>query len=136
MENGDCIADLYRTKSGKTVLPIQLVTLGSKVTDYVLSVYQVNKYSEYYEYHGLFAELTDALADYVHKELASQILVDGQPASKLRRFSFGYPLCPDLSRNKVICDLLNSKEIGVTVNETFQMEPIYTTCGILAVWDT
>jgi 5-methyltetrahydrofolate--homocysteine methyltransferase len=135
MENGDCIADLYRTASGKTVLPVQLVTLGQKVTDYLTAIHLADKYSEYYEYHSFFAALTDALADYVHNELTSQLSVDGDPVKKLRRFSFGYPLCSDLSGNKTICELLNSKDIGVMLNETYQMEPIYTTCAILTRWE-
>ncbi|MDR2883518.1 MAG: homocysteine S-methyltransferase family protein [Deferribacteraceae bacterium] len=127
MESGDCIADLYKTTSGESILPLQLVTLGGKVTEYLAEVHKADRYAEYYELHGFFAELTDALADYANEEVASKL-----SPKDWHRFSFGYPLCPDLQGNKITCDLLNAADIGVSVNETCQMEPIYSTCAMLA----
>jgi cobalamin-dependent methionine synthase I len=135
LENGDCLADLYRTKSGRSILPIQLVTLGQNAVEELETLHKSGEYAKYYERHRYFVGLTEKLAQKVQDEITPLIYADGKPVKKLKRFSFGYPLCPDLSVNKTICELLKSEEIGVSVSETFQMSPIYSTCAILGVWE-
>jgi 5-methyltetrahydrofolate--homocysteine methyltransferase len=147
--NGECFADLYRVAEDEhghfsyiayqAVLPLQAVSLGSEVVDYLNSHYKQNHYEQYYQYHGLLAELTDALAAYTQERVASLLFseeswCEGVPQSieKTWRYSFGYPLCPDLEGNKAICNLLEAERIGITLTENAQMEPIYSTCAMLS----
>jgi len=47
------------------------------------------------------------------------------------RYSFGYPSCPDLEGNLTIAELLNIKEIGIEITETYQMVPEFSTSAII-----
>jgi len=47
------------------------------------------------------------------------------------RFSFGYPLCPDLSYQRALFALLDPRCIGVTLTETFMMEPEASVSGLI-----
>jgi 5-methyltetrahydrofolate--homocysteine methyltransferase len=40
-----------------------------------------------------------------------------------KRYSFGYPACPDLEGQKMIWQLLKPEEIGVELTEGFMMDP-------------
>ena len=42
---------------------------------------------------------------------------------KGKRFSFGYPACPDLAGQKVLFALLDAEKIGVQLTEGFMMDP-------------
>jgi 5-methyltetrahydrofolate--homocysteine methyltransferase len=40
-----------------------------------------------------------------------------------KRYSFGYPACPDLESQALLFSLLQPEEIGVELTEGFMMEP-------------
>ena len=40
-----------------------------------------------------------------------------------KRYSFGYPACPDLSLQRDLFDLLKPEDIGVQLTEEFMMDP-------------
>jgi len=40
-----------------------------------------------------------------------------------KRFSFGYPACPDLDDQAVLWRLLDPREIGVSLTDGMMMEP-------------
>src|SRR5207244_10563291 len=40
-----------------------------------------------------------------------------------KRYSFGYPACPDLEQQAPLFDLLRPQDIGVELTEGFMMEP-------------
>src|SRR5207248_2731220 len=40
-----------------------------------------------------------------------------------KRYSFGYPACPDLEQQTELFDLLRPQDIGVELTEGFMMEP-------------
>lgn len=130
--NGECFTDLFATTASASLLPLQLVTLGSKAQQYIAGFYSGDKYSDYYEYHGLLASMTEAAASIMQERLGKDLLINGKAPEKTLRYSFGYPLCPDLKGNIALCGLLNSGEIGVSVNDNFQMEPVYSTCAMVS----
>ena len=79
-----------------------------------------NDYRDYLEVHGLSVQLTEALAEYWHRRIRSELtlpdgrsLADDDPADLagiLRtdyrgcRYAFGYPACPDLEDRAKIVD--------------------------------
>ena len=91
--------------------------------------------------HGLFTELTESLAEYTHRLIRKELnLIDKSSdtpenavAGKYRskRFSFGYPLCPDIENNTVIANMLQSERIGVTLSQSNQMHPEYSTSAFI-----
>jgi 5-methyltetrahydrofolate--homocysteine methyltransferase len=139
-----CIADFFEpASSGRfDVLPLQLVTLGPKAAELAGRLYRADQYSDYFLFHGLATELTEAYAERLHRNIRRELGIHGQDAPQLRqlfnqgyqgsRYSFGYPACPDLEGNATLLELLGGSAIGVTISEQFQMDPEYTTSALVA----
>ena len=49
-----------------------------------------------------------------------------------RRYSFGYPACPDLSERTKVIELLKPESIGVTLSENFMLVPEQSTDALVA----
>ncbi len=91
--------------------------------------------------HGLGAQLAEALAHILHKQIRIdlQILKDEEAFLKdIKkssfqgcRYSFGYPACPELSYNKIIFELLKPERFGITLSESFLMVPEQTTTAMV-----
>jgi len=124
------------------VLPLQLVTLGRRAAELAAELYATDQYADYFLFHGLVTELTEAYAECLHARIRRELGVHGRDAANLRqlfnqgyqgsRYSFGYPACPDLEGNGAVLDLLGGAAIGVTLTDTFQMDPEYTTSALVA----
>jgi 5-methyltetrahydrofolate--homocysteine methyltransferase len=139
-----CIADFFEpAATGRfDVLPVQLVTLGHRAAELSAGLYHGDQYSDYFLFHGLATELTEAYAELLHARIRRELGIHGRDAAQLRqlfsqgyqgsRYSFGYPACPDLEGNATLLDLLGGGAIGVTISEQFQMEPEYTTSALVA----
>ncbi len=110
------------------VLPIQIVTLGDKCASYCKSLFDAGNFKDYYMTHGLLTELTEALAEYMHAKIRRELNID---TNRGRRYSFGYPLAPDIEYNDVIAKLLSADNIGVSISEVYEMIPEYTTSAII-----
>ena len=138
-----CVADFFEPGPDRfDVLPVQLVTLGRKAADLAAELYRGDRYSDYFLFHGLATELTEAYAERLHATIRRELGIHGHDAPQLRqlfnqgyqgsRYSFGYPACPDLEGNATLLDLLGGAGIGVTISEQFQMEPEYSTSALVA----
>lgn len=114
-------------------VPLQLVTVGNKVAEKCQWLFASHKYTDYLFLHGLAVETTEALAEYWHKEILKELGIPINPTfSKggeggFKRISPGYPAWPNLADQKEICQRLGAERIGVTVTETFQLVPEYST---------
>ncbi|MEU7613444.1 methionine synthase [Micromonospora sp. NPDC049204] len=143
-----CLADFFKPKGDQLdVVALQLVTVGQPVSEYAAKLFARNEYRDYLEVHGLSVQLTEALAEYWHRRIRSELtLPDGRPltsddpadlAGLLRndyrgcRYAFGYPACPDLEERAKIVDLLGSERIGVELSEEFQLMPEQATDAIV-----
>lgn len=124
------------------ILPVSIVTVGSKVVEYEQKLYKEGKFHEYYLVHGLATELAEALAELVHKRIRIDLGICGDREKEElsdvkmshyqgKRYSFGYGACPDLADNQTIFKLLKPEEFGITLTETFQMVPEHTTSAIV-----
>lgn len=108
------------------IIPLQLVTVGSKAADKCRTLFEDNKYTDYLYLHGLAVETTEALAEYWNREILKELA-----GSQVKRISPGYPAWPALSDQKELCRLLQADRIGVTVTETFQLVPEYSTSAMI-----
>jgi 5-methyltetrahydrofolate--homocysteine methyltransferase len=105
---------------------LQLVTLGDKVGALADRLAKQGRVHDQFLLHGLAAELTEALARLSQKELP------GLPGwKKTERYSPGYPAWPDLSEQQKVFTLLGASRIGVSLTETFQIVPEYSTSAII-----
>ncbi len=134
------IPDFFRAE-GTDVLALQLVTLGQAAADHAAKLYQGDGYAEYFAFHGLATELTEAYAERVHARIRLELGIAAKdlPGRALfaqgyqgSRYSYGYPACPDLEGNGPILELLRGNEIGVTLSDSHQMDPEYTTSALVA----
>jgi 5-methyltetrahydrofolate--homocysteine methyltransferase len=143
IENGACLADYYLPVSSgkKDVVAFHLVTVGNKAEKLCKQLFEAHEYKEYYQYHGFFTELTEALAEYFHKQVRAELGIDAQDAKSAhgiislkyqgRRYSFGYPACPELAQNAQLDGIIGFDEINVKLTENYEMVPEYSTCAII-----
>jgi 5-methyltetrahydrofolate--homocysteine methyltransferase len=90
------------------------------------------------ESHGLQAlaiETAQACAEWVHRRIREEWGFPAAPEMTMahrftsryrgKRYSFGYPACPNLEDQTGIWKLLKPEEIGVRFTEGFMMDPEY-----------
>jgi 5-methyltetrahydrofolate--homocysteine methyltransferase len=90
----------------------------------------------YFKSHGLQAlaiESAEACAEWLHRRIRedwgfpdpAELTMAERFTSRYRgkRYSFGYPACPDLEDQAGIWKLLRPEEIGVQLTEGFMMDP-------------
>ncbi|MFJ7198414.1 MULTISPECIES: methionine synthase [unclassified Streptomyces] len=138
-----CLADFFRPEESgeKDVIGLQVVTVGSKIGGETAKLFEANSYRDYLELHGLSVQLAEALAEYWHARVRSELGFGGEDpadvedmfALKYRgaRFSLGYGACPDLEDRAKIAELLQPERIGVHLSEEFQLHPEQSTDAIV-----
>jgi 5-methyltetrahydrofolate--homocysteine methyltransferase len=134
-----CLSDYVASKeSGKIdIVPFQLVTMGQRISDEANKLYAANQYRDYLEIHGLSVQLTEALAEFWHARVRSELGFSGDDSNKIEdffdlayrgaRYSFGYPACPALEDRIKLVELLKPQAIGVHLSEELQLHPEQST---------
>ncbi|MEO0836020.1 MAG: methionine synthase, partial [Cyanobacteria bacterium J06642_3] len=130
-----CIADFFASKeSGQIdVFPMQAVTVGEIATEYAQKLFQADNYTEYLYYHGMAVQMAEALAEWTHARIRSELGFEAEEASNIRdilqqryrgsRYSFGYPACPNIEDQYKQLDLLDTKRINMYMDESEQLYP-------------
>ena len=138
-----CLADFFRPReSGELdVVAFHLVTVGSRVAEATAKLFAENAYRDYLELHGLSVQLTEALAEFWHARVRSELGFAGEDSDDLAgilgqayrgsRYSFGYPACPDLADRATVVRLLEPERIGVTLSEELQLHPEQSTDALV-----
>ncbi|WP_329435957.1 MULTISPECIES: methionine synthase [unclassified Streptomyces] len=138
-----CLADFFRPEeSGETdVVGLQVVTVGSRIGEETAKLFESNSYRDYLELHGLSVQLAEALAEYWHARVRSELGFSGEDPAEMEdmfalkyrgaRFSLGYGACPDLEDRAKIAQLLEPERIGVHLSEEFQLHPEQSTDAIV-----
>ncbi|WP_164204708.1 methionine synthase [[Micrococcus luteus] ATCC 49442] len=134
-----CLADFVRSReSGQIdVLPVQLVTAGSKIEEVTSELFAGNHYRDYYELNGLVMQLTEALAEFWHARIRSELgFASEEPKDKAglfkldyrgARFSLGYPACPDMEDRRKVTELLKPERMGVVLSDELMLHPEQST---------
>ncbi|MFH8819040.1 methionine synthase [Streptomyces sp. NPDC017862] len=138
-----CLADFFRPEESgeRDVVGLQVVTVGSKIGGETAKLFEANSYRDYLELHGLSVLLAEALAEYWHARVRSELGFAGEDPSDVEdmfalkyrgaRFSLGYGACPDLEDRAKIAALLEPERIGVQLSEEFQLHPEQSTDAIV-----
>lgn len=131
--NGDylCISDYFAAvDSGKMdVCPLQIVTVGGTATEEFDVLQNSDQYSEAYYFHGLAVQTAEATATYVNSYINREL---GISTSRGKRYSWGYPACPDLDDHAIVFDLLPAVEkLGMSLTEAYQLIPEQSTAAIV-----
>ncbi len=126
-----CLADYYASlESGKLdVLPLQVVTMGDRATEAFEQMQRDGNYSEGYYIYGLSVALAEALAEWTHKMVRREL---GLPEGQGRRYSWGYPACPDPSEQVKLLQVLPADKIGVSLTDGFVLVPEQSTAALVA----
>jgi 5-methyltetrahydrofolate--homocysteine methyltransferase len=138
-----CLADFFRSEeSGETdVVGFQVVTVGGRISAAAGELFAADAYRDYLELHGLSVQLAEALAEYWHARVRTELGFGGEDPAAMEdmfalkyrgaRFSLGYGACPDLEDRAKIADLLEPERIGVKLSEEFQLHPEQSTDAIV-----
>jgi len=134
-----CLSDFVRPReSGQVdVLPVQLVTAGAAIDKVTAKLFAEDRYRDYYELNGLVMQLTEALAEFWHARIRSELGFSSEDPTdtaglfKLEyrgaRFSLGYPACPDMEDRRKVVELLRPERMGVELSDELQLHPEQST---------
>jgi 5-methyltetrahydrofolate--homocysteine methyltransferase len=152
-----CLADFFRGTGGSPVgisggppesktkatdvVGFHIVTVGEEVSKYEQSLFKKGDYQDYLFVHGMGVEVTEALAEYWHKQIRHEMGIADQEPEDMRllfsakyhgsRYSFGYPACPNLEDQAKLFELLKPEEIGIQLTEEFMLAPEQSTSAII-----
>jgi 5-methyltetrahydrofolate--homocysteine methyltransferase len=126
-----CLADFYRPLSSgeRDVAAIQAVTAGPKVTEVLKRLEDEGEFAEQLYVHGLGVQVAEGLAEWLHSEVRREL---GIGPSQGRRYSWGYPACPDQSEHEKVFRLLDAPSIGLRLSGGYAVEPEQSTLAIVA----
>jgi 5-methyltetrahydrofolate--homocysteine methyltransferase len=126
-----CLADFFRPiDSGeRDVVAIQGVTVGPEVTELIERLEKEGEFAEQLYVHGLGVQAAEGLAEWLHSEVRRAL---GIPLDQGRRYSWGYPACPDQSEHEKVWRLLDLERIGMMLSGGYAVMPEQSTVAIVA----
>jgi 5-methyltetrahydrofolate--homocysteine methyltransferase len=126
-----CLTDFFRPiESGEhDVVALQGVTVGPQVTELIERLESEGEFAEQLFVHGLGVQAAEGLAEWLHSEVRRGLAI---PLDQGRRYSWGYPACPDQSEHEKVWRLLQLEEIGMTLSGGYAVMPEQSTVAIVA----
>jgi 5-methyltetrahydrofolate--homocysteine methyltransferase len=126
-----CLTDFFRPlDSGeRDVVALQGVTVGPEVTDLMAQLEKDGEFAEQLFTHGLGVQTAEGLAEWLHSEIRRGLGID---LDQGRRYSWGYPACPDQSEHEKVWRLLGLESIGMSLSDGFAVLPEQSTVAIVA----
>jgi 5-methyltetrahydrofolate--homocysteine methyltransferase len=126
-----CLADFYRPLSSgeRDVVALQAVTAGADVTDLMAKLEADGEFAEQLFVHGLGVQVAEGMAEWLHSEVRRELGIE--PAQG-RRYSWGYPACPDQSEHEKVFELLDARQIGLSLSDGYAVTPEQSTVAIVA----
>ncbi|HEX5909202.1 MAG TPA: methionine synthase [Thermoleophilaceae bacterium] len=126
-----CLADFYKPiDSGeRDVVALQGVTVGPKSTDVMAQLEKDGEFSEQLFTHGLAVQAAEGLAEWSHHNSREAFGIDPDQG---RRYSWGYPACPDQSEHEKVWRLLDLDSIGMYLSDGFAVMPEQSTVAIVS----
>jgi len=126
-----CISDYFAgsDRGEVDVMVLQAVTVGAAATAEFERLQAANAYSQAYFFHGLAVQAAEATANYLTRLVQGQL---GIAAGQGKRYSWGYPACPDLEDHRLVMRLLPqlAAELGMSLTESWQWVPEQSTAAI------
>jgi 5-methyltetrahydrofolate--homocysteine methyltransferase len=125
-----CLADFYRPReSGELdVVALQAVTAGEEVTELMASLEADGEFAEQLFVHGLGVQTAEGLAEWLHSRVRDDL---GIGRDQGRRYSWGYPACPEQSEHEKVFRLLDAQSIGLRLSSGYAVEPEQSTVAIV-----
>ena len=92
------------------MVALQGVTVGPEVTELMAKLEAEGEFAEQLFTHGLGVQTAEGLAEWLHWRCAAG---SGIELDQGRRYSWGYPACPDQSEHEKVWRLLGLDKIGM-----------------------
>ncbi|MEA2404260.1 MAG: 5-methyltetrahydrofolate--homocysteine methyltransferase, partial [Thermoleophilaceae bacterium] len=126
-----CLSDFYRPlDSGeRDVVALQAVTAGPDVTDLMAKLEADGEFAEQLYVHGLGVQTAEGMAEWLHSEVRREL---GITPDQGRRWSWGYPACPEQSEHEKVYRLLDAPSIGLSLSGGYAVTPEQSTLAIIS----
>jgi 5-methyltetrahydrofolate--homocysteine methyltransferase len=130
-----CLADYVAPANGKPRDSICMfaVTAGWGIRERYERLREQGHYLRSHAIQALAVETAEAAAEWLHHTLRAQwgfadeadVTVRDMFAARYRgrRYSFGFPACPDLAHQEMLFELLRPEQIGIALTEQHMMDP-------------
>ena len=105
------------------------MTAGEEVTELMASLEAEGEFAEQLFVHGLGVQTAEGMAEWLHARARSEL---GATPTQGRRYSWGYPSCPEQSELTKVFDLLDAPSIGLRLSGGYAVEPEQSTLAIVA----
>jgi 5-methyltetrahydrofolate--homocysteine methyltransferase len=132
---GLCLADFVLPPVGgvRDSVALFVVGAGEEVREHAAALRDAGELLASHAVQALAIETAEAAAEWLHARLRErwgfpdpvEMSMRDRFAARYRgkRFSFGYPACPDLDDQAALWQLLEPEEIGIRLTEGMMMEP-------------
>jgi 5-methyltetrahydrofolate--homocysteine methyltransferase len=120
-----CITDYF---GNQDIVAFQVVTVGQKTVSKIEDLNSNNNYTDAYYLHGLAVETAEALAEWVHHRIRSELNID---KNRGLRYSWGYPSCPDTMQHYLVWKLIDPTRCGIGLTSAGQITPEYSTAAVV-----
>jgi 5-methyltetrahydrofolate--homocysteine methyltransferase len=120
-----CITDYFGEND---VVAFQAVTVGTEVSLKIDELNSQDRYTDAYYLHGLAVETAEALAEWTHLRIRTELKID---SNRGLRYSWGYPSCPDVSQHDLVWRLIDPIKSGMNLTEAGQIIPEQSTAAIV-----
>jgi len=126
-----CLADFAAPVGRQDYIALFAVTCGEGVLELAKREKEAGNYVKSYLVEALALMLAEAFADVIHYRIRQAWGIAETPVTPLlrskyrgKRYSFGYPVCPDLANQKVLFELLKPEpDAGINLTDGFMMDP-------------
>ncbi len=126
-----CLSDFFRPLDGgeRDVVALQGVTVGAEVTELMARLESDGEFAEQLFVHGLGVQSAEGLAEWLHSRVRQDL---GIALDQGRRYSWGYPACPEQSEHEKVWELLGLDAIGMYLSDGYAVTPEQSTVAIVA----
>jgi 5-methyltetrahydrofolate--homocysteine methyltransferase len=133
--DGLCLSDyiLDAEEGRRDHLALFVVTAGASVRDESERAKQAGEFFKAHALQALAIETAEGCAEWLHRRIREDWGFPDPPTMTMqerftsryrgKRYSFGYPACPNLDDQQGIWKLLSPEDIGVRLTEGMMMDP-------------
>jgi len=127
-----CLTDFYRPlneEGVRDVVALQGVTVGPEATELMDRLHEEGEFAEQLFTHGLSVQSAEGLAEWLHQKVRADLEIG---SAQGRRYSWGYPACPDQSEHEKVWQLLDLDQIGMYLSGGYAVMPEQSTVAIIS----
>ena len=118
-----------------------VATAGAGVRERSAACYAAGEFVKAHALQALALETAEGCAEWLHKRIRAEWGFPDPPSLSMqdlftsryrgKRYSFGYPACPDLENQRGLFTLLRPEEVGVTLTDGLMMDPEASVSGLV-----